>query len=252
MAGGDDELYDAYLAACSAGDVEEPAAFFARHPGAGEELRERVALLHGMLAEGAGTDLPFAALGEFRLLERLDAGGMGNVYLAEQQGLGRIVALKVIRPELRGSREATARFEREAQAIARLRHPNLVTVYGAGVEQGVHFLAMELVPGRGLDDLLARDPPPWRRAVGWAAQLARALAYAHAQGIVHRDVKPANIRITPDDRPLLLDFGVAYDMGADRTALTRTFAGRPPTPRPSRSTPAAARWTGARTSTRWA
>jgi len=152
---------------------------------------------------------------------------MGNVYLAEQQGLGRIVALKVIRPELRGSREATARFEREAQAIARLRHPNLVTVYGAGVEQGVHFLAMELVPGRGLDDLLARDPPPWRRAVGWAAQLARALAYAHAQGIVHRDVKPANIRITPDDRPLLLDFGVAYDMGADRTALTRTFAGSP-------------------------
>ncbi len=225
MASDEGSIYDLYFRACREGEVEAPEAFFARHTGASSELRSRIELLHRHLTEK--NEVPFERLGDFRLLGRLDEGGMGSVYLAEQDSLDRVVALKIIRPELQGSRTATLRFEREAQALAQLRNPHLVTVHGAGTDRGVSYLAMEVVPGRGLDDLIGTETPPWRRVVGWIAKLARALSYAHAQGIVHRDVKPSNIRITPDDEPLLLDFGIAYDMGADQTALTRTFAGSP-------------------------
>ncbi|MHC4957565.1 MAG: serine/threonine-protein kinase [Planctomycetota bacterium] len=228
----DESLYDTYLDACLAGEVEDPAAFFERHPGAGDELRERVATLHRSLTGQDDDELPFERLGEFQLLRRLDSGGMGSDYVAEQDTLGRIVALKILRPELVGSRDAALRFEREAQAVAQLRHPNVVTVYAAGEADGVRYLAMEMVEGRRLDDLLGevaggREAVTSERIVRWVAALARALDYAHGRGIVHRDVKPSNIRITPDDRPLLLDFGIAHIAGGQAATLTRTFAGSP-------------------------
>ena len=237
----DERLYDAYLDAALAGRLESPDVFLARHPAAGELLRARLQALHAMLEgapvpdvvadlEGASgdpvaEDVPYERLGEFRLLRLIDEGGMGAVYLAEQESLGRVVALKVIRPELHGSPTAAARFEREAQVIARLRHPNIVTAFAVGVDHGVHYLALEFVPGRSLDALLAaaaQDNTPLApaQAVTWMAQIARALECAHEAGVIHRDVKPANIRITPDGRPLLLDFGIAHDVEA--LGLTRT------------------------------
>jgi len=232
--GGDETLYDAYLDACDRGDPEPPEVFLARHPDASAALRASIDALYKGLREqaAAAEEVPFQRLGEFRLLKPLDAGGMGNVFLAEQESLGRVVALKVIRPERQRSEEARARFDREAHAVAQLRHENIVTVFGAGTDQGVRYLAMEMVPGRQLEDILVaaaagREPVAIPRVVGWIARIARALDYAHQRGIVHRDVKPSNIRIAADDKPLLLDFGVAYDMSSDAVKLTRTFAGSP-------------------------
>jgi len=232
--GGDEALYDAYLDACDKGEPEPPDVFLERHPGASAALRESIEAVYRNLREqaAAAETVPFRRLGEFRLLKPLDAGGMGNVFLAEQESLGRVVALKVIRPELQRSEEARARFDREAHAVAQLRHENIVTVFGAGTDQGVRYLAMEMVPGRQLEDLLVaaaagREPLAIPRLVSWIARIARALDYAHGRGIVHRDVKPSNIRIASDDKPLLLDFGVAHDMSSDMATLTRTFAGSP-------------------------
>jgi len=224
----DDAAYDEYLEACLAGHVEEPAAFLARHADVSDETRAGVEAVYRNLKLDRPA-IPFDRLGEFRLLEPLDAGGMGNLYVAEQESLGRVVALKIVRPEFAGSEEAQRRFEREAHAVAQLHHPNIVTVHAAGSDRGVRYLAMEMVPGRQLDDILAavaagRETLETARVVKWVAQLSRALHYAHGRGIVHRDVKPSNVRITPDDTPRLLDFGIAHEMGATQTT---SFAGSP-------------------------
>jgi len=177
-------------------------------------------------------DLPFDRLGEFRLITRLGEGGMGVVYLAVQESLNRKVALKVIRPERVGSFEAEARFEREVDAIAELQHPNIVTVYESGEEKGVRFFAMEYAEGRGLERVL-RDGGPFQdeaaltRVVGWIRDVANALQTAHGAGIIHRDVKPSNIRITPDERAMLLDFGVARHLDLASLTLSGQFRGTP-------------------------
>ena len=224
--------YDAYLATCLQGCAEDPDSFLARHPKADTEERELVRALHREYARtppGANEDaLPFDTLGDYRLLRPLGSGGMGAVYLAEQEALHRQVALKVVHRELGVSDTMLRRFQREALAIARLRHPGIVSVYELGEDQGVQFIAMELVPGKPLDELLRGDEQiPVQRLLQWMAQVGRALAYAHEQGVVHRDVKPGNVLITPDDRAVLLDFGVAYLTGPDATRLTRSFAGSP-------------------------
>src|SRR5262245_45739612 len=138
--------------------------------------------------------LPFARLGRYRLIRKLAQGGMGAVYLVEQEPLARCVALKIIRPELAASPLARQRFAREVLTIARLKHPNIVTIHDAGEEGGVAYLAMDLVPGRGLDQLLRESAERGERvnvvdAVRHARDIARALVAAHAVGIVHRDIK---------------------------------------------------------------
>ena len=159
-------------------------------------------------APAAGDDEQ--VLGDFRLVRELGRGGMGVVYEAWQRSLDRRVAVKVLAPALVASPSAVARFRREAAAIGRLHHANIVEVHGFGTDGDRHFFAMQLVDGKPLDEVAARFRSP-RAAVALCAQLADALAHAHAQGLVHRDVKPANVLVRDDDTPLLTDFGVAHD-----------------------------------------
>ncbi len=176
--------------------------------------------------------LPFDRLGDFRVIRRLGEGGMGVVYLALQESLGRQVALKVIRPERVGSFEVESRFAREAGAVAKLRHPNIITVLESGEDKGVRYFAMELMPGEGLDRVLAearyrQEKTPTPTILGWIRDTALALECAHQAGIIHRDVKPSNIQITPDGRPLLMDFGVARHVDLASLTLTGEFRGTP-------------------------
>lgn len=160
-----DDLYDRFLDACLAGEDVDPAAFCARHGVASAELIARLEGLHGMVAgrsrAGAAVEpqpgLAISRLGDFRILRLLDEGGMGTVYLAVQESLGRKVAVKVLRPELADSPTAVERFRREALALARMRHPHIVSVLAAGEEAGVRYLAMDLVPGRSLAELASES-----------------------------------------------------------------------------------------------
>ncbi len=200
----EDRAYDEYLELLLSGAAPPPREFLSDLPAASEELRAALQKLFGRQGRALDPErLPFERLGEYRIVRRLGQGGMGIVFLAEQTSLGRLVALKVIRPELIGSGVASERFRREARALARLRHPNIVAVYGGGEEAGVRYLAMELVAGSSLSELIKRgeiERVPVARKVRWFVHLARALEAAHAHGIVHRDVKPSNIRISSDAR----------------------------------------------------
>lgn len=244
----DEDLYDRYLDAALGGRLEDPDIFLARYPDAGRTLRDRLNGLRRMILGGTGPagaaappepapisaaeGLPFERLGGFRLLRQLDVGGMGAVYLAEDEALSRLVAVKIVRPELRSSPHALERFRREALAVARLSHPNIVNLYSVGEQDGVAFLAMEYVPGKRLDEVLddaarAGGRLPVARVVDWGIALAEGLACAHEAGVVHRDVKPPNVMIRPDGRPVLLDFGIARAEGTASATLTGPFLGSP-------------------------
>lgn len=176
--------------------------------------------------------LPFEHLGPFRLVRRLGEGGMGVVYLGVQEPLGRQVALKILRPDRAGSFEAEKRFWREIKTVSRLRHPNIVTVYDSGEEHDVRYFAMELVSGRDLDEVLTEassrgERIATSRALAWAREIARALSCAHEAGVVHRDVKPSNIRIDTEGRVKLMDFGVARHLNLSKMTLTGDFRGTP-------------------------
>jgi len=145
----------------------------------------------------------------YRLGGKLGVGGMGEVWQATDSTLGREVAVKFLPPALAADPERLARFEREAKVLASLNHPNIASIYGFHEDGGVRFLAMELVPGEDLAHRLNRGPLGLDDAVDVARQIAEALEAAHEQGIVHRDLKPANIRITPEGRVKVLDFGLA-------------------------------------------
>ena len=148
-------------------------------------------------------------LGHYSILAPLGAGGMGEVYLAEDTTLGRKVALKVLPPALAESRERLDRFQREARALAALNHPQIVTVYSVESDDGIHFLTMELVDGKPLSEVIPEGGLPLDAFLEIAIQIADALAEAHEQGIVHRDLKPANIMVDARGRPKILDFGLA-------------------------------------------
>ena len=157
-----------------------------------------------------------ARLGHYRILGLLGRGGMADVYRAEDERLGREVALKLVPPEFARDPERVARFEREVRAAARLTHPSIVTVHEFGRETGQPFYAMELMPGGDLKAKIRAHAqgmePSEARAV--AVAIARALEYAHKQGFVHRDVKPENILFGEDGAPQLTDFGIARAMSS--------------------------------------
>ncbi len=140
---------------------------------------------------------PGARLGAYEVIDLLGAGGMGEVYRAQDTKLGRDVALKILPDAFADDLDRLPRFKREAKALAALNHPHIAALYGMEEADGRHFLVMELVDGETLADRLSRGPMPRRRrAPCIATQIAEALEAAHEKGIVHRDLKPANIKIT--------------------------------------------------------
>ena len=151
----------------------------------------------------------FETLGQYKILERVGAGGMGEVYRARDTRLGRTVAIKVLPPAVAGDADRRERFLREARAAAALSHPNIAALYEVGEDQGHLFLAFEFVPGETLRQAIGGRPMNPMYAVDLAIQIADALADAHAEGIVHRDIKPDNIIVTPKGRAKILDFGLA-------------------------------------------
>ncbi|MBI3697184.1 MAG: protein kinase, partial [Acidobacteria bacterium] len=148
-------------------------------------------------------------LSHYRVLEKIGAGGMGEVYRAWDEHLARDVAIKVLRAGTLADEAARRRFRTEAQALSKLNHPSIETVHDFDTQEGVDFLVMEFVPGVSLDERLAAESLPQKEITRLGTQLAEALAAAHEQGVVHRDLKPGNLRVTPDGRLKVLDFGLA-------------------------------------------
>jgi WD40 repeat protein len=186
-------------------------------------------------------------IGRFVVKQRLGAGAFGTVYRATDPVLGREVALKVPQPGLLQSPTATERFLREARAAAQLRHPNIVTLFETGIDRGDHYIATEFIDGTTLADRVAEGGIDPRRAAEIIAALAEALHFAHGQGIVHRDVKPANVMLDREGRPHLMDFGLARIEGASGEKLTQDGAilGTPAYMAPEQATPTGTETTAA-------
>ena len=163
-------------------------------------------------------------LGNYRLIDKLGAGGMGEVWRAEDTRLMRQVAIKILSERIANDPEWKARFMREARTIAQMNHPNIATIYSIEQEAGKLFIAMELVEGESLSTVLARGALPAREAVQIIKQVAEALAEAHEKGIVHRDVKPDNI-IVGKRGVKVLDFGIAKQLVSTTESPTLTQAG---------------------------
>jgi len=164
--------------------------------------------------------------GKFEILAELGQGAMGKVYRAHDPILDRPVALKTVSPELLTGKDTLARFRREARAAARLQHPNIVTIFELGEVEGTHYIAMELVEGFDLGE--AMTPPdrfPLEQKVRMVVDVCRGLHFAHRMGVVHRDVKPANIRLNSDGTVKILDFGIARLRGGDTSDPNLTQAG---------------------------
>jgi serine/threonine-protein kinase len=188
--------------------------------------------------ERASLDLG-ARLGPFQIIDRLGAGGMGEVYRALDSRLGRKVALKVLPTDLLSNREGLARFALEARSASALNHPNIVTIFEIGhdvvktsdpaPEASVHFISMELVTGETLTRRIHVEKDDLRTLVGYIAQAAEGIARAHAAGIVHRDLKPENI-LMQEGQPLIADFGIALavsNAGGSRVTQTGVSLGTP-------------------------
>jgi eukaryotic-like serine/threonine-protein kinase len=166
-------------------------------------------------------------LGPYEIRSPLGAGGMGEVYRATHTKLGRDVALKVLPAEMAHDPERLARFRREAKALAQLDHPNIVTIHSVEESDGVHFLTMQLVEGLPLDRLIPQGGLPVEQIVEIASALGDALSAAHEKGIVHRDLKAANVMVSTEGRVKVLDFGLAKDVRASNVAdATMTSASR--------------------------
>ena len=203
-----------FLAEASAGDEElrrEVESLLEAHDRATKFIEVPAMEVAAKAAAAQGDD--FSALGRqigpYRILSPLGAGGMGEVYLAEDTRLNRRVALKLLPSEFTHDPERIRRFEREARAASALNHPNIVTIYEIGESEGTYFIATELVEGQTLRDVMPRSRAQVKVALNVIAQAADALSAAHAAGIIHRDVKPENIMLRPDGYVKVLDFGLA-------------------------------------------
>jgi len=148
-------------------------------------------------------------LSHYKVLEKIGQGGMGEVYRAEDTNLSREVAIKVLPEQFTKDPQRLARFEREAKLLASLNHPNIAAIYGFEEADDVRFLAMELVPGETLQERVAKGPLPVEEALEVCRQIAEGVEAAHEKGVIHRDLKPANVKVTPEGKVKILDFGLA-------------------------------------------
>ncbi len=148
-------------------------------------------------------------LSHYKVIEKIGQGGMGEVYRAEDTNLDREVAIKVLPEQFTKDPQRLARFEREAKLLASLNHPNIAAIYGFEEADDVRFLAMELVPGETLAEKVAKGPVPVEEALEICRQIAEGVEAAHEKGVIHRDLKPANVKVTPEGKVKILDFGLA-------------------------------------------
>ena len=154
-------------------------------------------------------------LGSYEIAEKIGAGGMGEVYRARDTRLGRDVALKILPQVFADDADRLGRFEREARLLAALNHPGIGAIYGLEQAEGLRFLVLELVPGEDLSERISRGPVSFDEALPIARDIAEAVEFAHEQGVVHRDLKPANVKVTPEGRVKVLDFGLAKALDSD-------------------------------------
>jgi hypothetical protein len=228
------EQRDQWLRNAAAADIEllhEAQALVDAHATVGTFLEEPPFIdpsdLLGPSDAGPYVEAGFAPgtqVGPYLILDELGRGGMGVVYLAEDQRLGRRIALKSVPPAAANDPTVRERLRREARAAATISHPAVATVFSLDEIDGHLLIASEYVPGRTLRAELERGPIEGSRAMAIAADIARALAAAHAAGVIHRDLKPENVLITDEGAVKVVDFGIAHVEGADATRLTRDGA----------------------------
>ena len=158
-------------------------------------------------------------LAHYEITAEIGKGGMGEVYQAKDTKLGRDVAIKVLPEEFARDHDRLARFQREAKLLAALNHPNIAAIYGLEDSGGTHFLVMELIEGDTLADRIKRGPIPVEEVLKLALQMAEALEAAHEKGVIHRDLKPANIKVTPEGKVKVLDFGLAKAFAGEQAEM---------------------------------
>jgi serine/threonine protein kinase len=158
-------------------------------------------------------------LSHYEITSQLGKGGMGEVYRAKDQTLGRDVAIKVLPEEFAKDADRVARFQREAKLLASLNHPNIASIYGLEESEGTHFLVLELIEGDTLAYQIKKGSIPVEESLKLALQIAEALEAAHEKGVIHRDLKPANIKVTPDGKVKVLDFGLAKAFAGDQAEV---------------------------------
>ena len=187
-------------------------------------------------SQATAASMQFEQLGPYRLGKKLGQGGMGAVYAGVDEETGAAAAIKVLSPSLASEEGFRVRFEAEIESLKKLKHPQIVRLYGYGEQAGTLFYAMELVEGTSLEDeLRAGRRFDWREVTKIAIKLCRALKHAHDHGVIHRDLKPANLLLTADGEIKLSDFGIARLFGNTRlTSRRRACWGRPNICRPSR------------------